>query len=263
MSNTCSTSLQKLTTVVGFNKKLKKKGSKQIMEKTLKQPIDLTKSKTQYYTIYFPAFSTVDEIFLSTDKKELEEDYANYLIKEHSDTIYDRTVIINPTLKYTRDEFEKHLTTLPPNEVLLLDASYVKEINYPHMHILVENKNGKKLELGEIAIADTNFDMRQIVNKETLTIEDLNDINSCLEQKDFHQIPYTELSTKQNSLSDFEKHLLYGLYCQQYDSITDENIDFFYNYVGIDLGLASEIETHIQNTSTLKEALLEIDKHFN
>ena len=261
MSNTCSTSLQKLTTVVGFNKKLKK-GSKQIMEKISKQPIDLTKSKTQYYTIYFPAFSTVDEIFLSTNKKELEEDYANYLIEEHSDTIYDRTVIINPTLKYTRDEFEKHLTTLPANEVLLLDGSYVKEINYPHLHILVD-KDSEKLELGEITIADTNFDMRQIVNKETLTIKDLNDINSCLEQKGFHQIPYTELSKKQNSLSDFKKHLLYGLYCQQYDSITDENIDFFYNYVGIDLGLASEIETHIQNTSTLKEVLLEINKHFN
>ena len=232
------------------------------MEKTLKQQMNSTNFKQHYYTIYFPAFSTVDEIFLSTDKKELEKEYANYLIEEHSDTIYDRTVIINPTLEYTRDEFKKHLTTLPPNEVLLLDASYVKEINYPHMRILVENKNGKKLELGEIAIADTNFDMCQIVNKETLTIEDLNDINSCLKQKGFHQIPYTELSTKQNSLSDFEKHLLYGLYCQQYDSITDENIDFFYNYVGIDLGLASKIETHIQNTSILKEALLEIDKHF-
>ena len=166
------------------------------MEKISKQQIDLTNSKPQYYTIYVPAFSTVDEIFLSTDKKELEEDYANYLIEEHSDTIYDRTVIINPTLKYTKDEFEKHLTTLPPNEVLLLEGSYVKEINYPHLHILVENQNGKKLELGEITIADTTFDMRQIVNKETLTIEDLNDINSCLEQKGFHQIPYTELSKK-------------------------------------------------------------------
>ena len=80
----------------------------------------------------------------------MEEDYANYLIEEHSDTIYDRTVIINPTLKYTRDEFEKHLTTLPPNEVLLLGGSYVKEINYPHLHILVENQNGKKLELGQL-----------------------------------------------------------------------------------------------------------------
>ena len=61
------------------------------------------------------------------------------------------------------------------------------------------------------------------------------------------------------SLSDFEKHILYSLYYQQYDSITDENIDFFYNYLGIDLELASEIETHVQNTSILKEALLEID----
>lgn len=233
------------------------------MEKTLKQQMNSTNFKQHYYTIYFPAFSTVDEIFLFTNKKELEEDYANYLIEEHSDTIYDRTVSINPTLKYTRDEFEKHLTTLPPNEVLLLEGSYVKEINYPHLHILVENQNGKKLELGEIAIADTNFDMRQIVNKETITIEDVNIINSCLKQKGFHQIPYTEFSTRQNSLSDFEKRLLYGLYCQQYDSITDENIDFFYNYLGFDLGLVSEIETHIQNTSTLKEALLEIDKHFN
>ena len=235
------------------------------MEKISQQQMDSTNSELHYYyyTIYFPAFSAADEIFLSTDKKELEKYYANYLIEEHPDEIYDRTVSIHPTLEYSKNEFEKHLTTLPPNEVLLLDGCYVKEINYPHLHILVENKNGEKLELGEIAIADTEFDMCQIVNKETLTIEDLNNINSCLKQKGFHQIPYTELSTKQNSLSDFEKHLLYGLYCQQYDSITDENIDFFYNYVGIDLGLASEIETHIQNTSTLKEALLEIDKHFN
>lgn len=233
------------------------------MEKISKQQIDLTNSKPQYYTIYFPAFSTVDEIFLSTDKKELEEEYANYLIEEHSDTIYDHTVSINPTLEYSRNEFEKYLTTLPANEVLLLEGSYVKEINYPHLHILVENQNGKKLELGEIAIADTNFDMCQIVNKETITIEDVNIINSCLKQKGFHQIPYTEFSTRQNSLSDFEKRLLYGLYCQQYDSITDENIDFFYNYLGFDLGLVSEMEIHIQNTSTLKEALLEIDKEFN
>lgn len=235
------------------------------MEKISQQQMDSTNSELHYYTIYFPAFSTVDEIFLflSTDKKELEKYYANYLIEEHPDEIYDRTVSIHPTLEYSKNEFEKHLTTLPPNEVLLLDGCYVKEINYPHLHILVKNKNGEKLELGEIAIADTEFDMCQIVNKETLTIEDLNNINSCLEQKGFHQIPYTEFSTKQNSLSDFEKHLLYGLYCQQYDSITDENIDFFYNYLGIDLGLASEIETHIQNTSTLKEALLEIDEHFN
>lgn len=63
-------------------------------------------------------------------------------------------------------------------------------------------------------------------------------------------------------MSKFEKYLIYALYCQQYDSITDENIDFFYKYLGVDLGLASEIETHIQNTSTLKDALLEIDKEF-
>ena len=227
--------------------------------------MDSTNLERHYYTIYFPAFSAADEIFLSTDKKELEKYYANYLIEEHPDEIYDRTVRIHPTFEYeySKNKFEKHLKMLPLKEVLLLDGCYVKEINYPHLHILVENKNGEKLELGEIAIADTEFDMCQIVNKETLTIEDLNNINSCLKQKGFHQIPYTELSTKQNSLSDFEKHLLYGLYCQQYDSITDENIDFFYNYVGIDLGLASEIETHIQNTSTLKEALLEIDKEFN
>ena len=230
------------------------------MEKISQQQMDSTNLERHYYTIYFPAFSTVDEIFLSTDKKELEKEYANYLIEEHSDTIYDRTVIINPTLEYTRDEFKKHLTTLPPNEVLLLDGCYVKEINYPHLHILVENKNGKKLELGEIAIADTEFDMIQLVNKEKL--EYIDGINSCLQKKGFYQIPYTEFSTRQNNLSDFEKQLLYGLYCQQYDSITDENIDFFYNYLGIDLGLASEIETHVQNTSTLKDALLEIDKEF-
>ena len=64
------------------------------------------------------------------------------------------------------------------------------------MHILVENKNGEKLELGEIAIADTEFDMRQIVNKETLTIEYIDGINSCLQKKGFYQIPYTEFSTK-------------------------------------------------------------------
>ena len=135
----------------------------------------------------------------------------------------------------------------------------IKEVNYPHLHILVEHPNGEKLELGEIAIADTEFDMIQIVNKENLTIEDINDINSCLQKKGFYQIPYTEFSTHQNSLSTFEKRLLYSLYYQQYDSITDENIDFFYNYLGIDLELASEIETHVQNTSILKEALLEID----
>ena len=75
---------------------------------------------------------------------------------------------------------------------LLLDGCYVKEINYPHLHILVENKNGEKLELGEIAIADTEFDMRQIVNKETLTIEYIDGINSCLQKNGFYQIPYTE-----------------------------------------------------------------------
>ena len=158
------------------------------MEKISQQQMDSTNSELHYYTIYFPAFSTVDEIFLflSTDKKELEKYYANYLIEEHPDEIYDRTVSIHPTLEYSKNEFEKHLTTLPPNEVLLLDGCYVKEINYPHLHILVENKNGEKLELGEIAIADTEFDMCQIVNKETLTIEDLNNINSCLKQKGFH-----------------------------------------------------------------------------
>lgn len=164
------------------------------MEKISQQQMDSTNSELHYYTIYFPAFSTLDEIFLSTDKKEL-EDYANYLIEEHSDTIYDRTVIINPTLKYTRDEFEKHLTTLPANEVLLLEV-VMSKINYPHLHILVENQNGKKLELGEITIADTTFDMRQIVNKETLTIEDLNNINSCLKQKRFSS----------NSIYDFQQN---------------------------------------------------------
>ena len=69
------------------------------MEKTSKQQMNSTNFKQHYYTIYFPAFSTVDEIFLFTNKKELEEDYANYLIEEHSDTIYDRTVSINPTLE--------------------------------------------------------------------------------------------------------------------------------------------------------------------
>lgn len=168
------------------------------MEKISQQQMDSTNLERHYYTIYFPAFSAADEIFLSTDKKELEKYYANYLIEEHPDEIYDRTVSIHPTLEYeySKNKFEKHLKMLPLNEVLLLDGCYVKEINYPHLHILVENKNGEKLELGEIAIADTEFDMCQIVNKETLTIEDLNDINSCLEQKGFHQIPYTELSTK-------------------------------------------------------------------
>ena len=166
------------------------------MEKISQQQMDSTNLERHYYTIYFPAFSAADEIFLSTDKKELEKEYANYLIEEHSDTIYDRTVIINPTLEYARDEFKKHLTTLPPNEVLLLDASYVKEINYPHMRILVENKNGEKLELGEIAIADTEFDMILFVNKENLTIEYIDGINSCLQKKGFYQIPYTEFSTK-------------------------------------------------------------------
>ena len=230
------------------------------MEKISQQQMDSTNSELHYYTIYFPAFSTVDEIFLSTNKKELEEDYANYLIEEHSDTIYDRTISINPNLKYSRDEFEQHLTTLPLNEVLLLEGSYIKEVNYPHLHISVEHPNGEKLKLGEIAIADTEFDMIQLVNKEILTMEDVNAINSCLQKKGFYQIPYTKFSTKQNSLSTFEKRLLYGLYCQQYDSITDENIDFFYNYLSIDLGLVSEIETYIQNTSTLKDALLEINK---
>ena len=231
------------------------------METISQQQMDSTNLERHYYTIYFPAFSAADEIFLSTDKKELEKYYANHLIEERPDEIYDRAVTIHPTLKYeySKNEFEKHLTTLPPNEVLLLDGCYVKEINYPHLHILVENKNGEKLELGEIAIADTEFDMIQLVNKENLTLEYIDGINSCLQKKGFYQIPCTEFSKRQNNLSDFEKQLLYGLYCQQYDSITDENIDFFYNYLGFDLGLVFEIETHIQNTSTLKEALLEID----
>ena len=233
------------------------------METISQQQMDSTNLERHYYTIYFPAFSAADEIFLSTDKKELEKYYANYLIEEHPDEIYDRTVTIHPTLEYSKNEFEKHLTTLPPNEVLLLDGCYVKEINYPHLHILVENKNGEKLELGEIAIANTEFDMIQLVNKENLTLEYIDGINSCLQKKGFYQIPCTEFSKRQNNLSDFEKQLLYGLYCQQYDSITDENIDFFYNYLGYDLGLASEIETHVQNTSTLKEILLEIDKEFD
>ena len=235
------------------------------METISQQQMDSTNLERHYYTIYFPAFSAADEIFLSTDKKELEKCYANYLIEERPDEIYDRTVTIHPTLKYeySKNEFEKHLTTLPPNEVLLLDGCYVKEINYPHLHILVENKNGEKLELGEIAIADTEFDMIQLVNKENSPLEYIDGINSCLQKKGFYQIPCTEFSKRQNNLSDFEKQLLYGLYCQQYDSITDENIDFFYNYLGYDLGLAFEIETHIQNTSTLKEALLEIDKEFD
>ena len=235
------------------------------METISQQQMDSTNLERHYYTIYFPAFSAADEIFLSTDKKELEKYYANYLIEEHPDEIYDRAVTIHPTLKYeySKNEFEKHLTTLPPNEVLLLDGCYVKEINYPHLHILVENKNGEKLELGEIAIADTEFDMIQLVNKENSPLEYIDGINSCLQKKGFYQIPCTEFSKRQNNLSDFEKQLLYGLYCQQYDSITDENIDFFYNYLGIDIGPASEIETRIQNTSTLKEILLEIDKEFD
>ena len=166
------------------------------MEKISQQQMDSTNLERHYYTIYFPAFSAADEIFLSTDKKELEKYYANYLIEEHPDEIYDRTVSIHPTLEYSKNEFEKHLTTLPPNEVLLLDGCYVKEINYPHLHILVENKNGEKLELGEIAIADTEFDMVQLVNKENLTIEYIDGINSCLQKKGFYQIPYTEFSTK-------------------------------------------------------------------
>ena len=49
------------------------------MEKTLKQQMNSTNFKQHYYTIYFPAFSAADEFFLSTDKKELEKYYANYL----------------------------------------------------------------------------------------------------------------------------------------------------------------------------------------
>ena len=168
------------------------------MEKISQQQMDSTNPELHYYTIYFPAFSAADEIFLSTDKKELEKYYANYLIEERPDEIYDRTVSIHPTLEYeySKNKFEKHLKMLPLNEVLLLDGCYVKEINYPHLHILVENKNGEKLELGEIAIADTEFDMIQLVNKENLTIEYIDGINSCLQKKGFYQIPYTEFSTK-------------------------------------------------------------------
>ena len=70
------------------------------MEKISQEQMDSTNLERHYYTIYFPAFSAADEIFLSTDKKELEKYYANYLIEEHPDEIYDRTVSIHPTLEY-------------------------------------------------------------------------------------------------------------------------------------------------------------------
>lgn len=155
-------------------------------------------TKNTYYTIYFPAFSCTDDIFLSTSKAKLEQDYAGYLIEEHTENLLNRLRVINPNTPYSEDDFDAfkdYLLTLPSSEVLLLNGCYAKEVNYPHLNIPVRHQNNRTYELGVVAIADNAFDMIQLVNKETLTDEGKQAINRVLHRKNFHQIYWPELST--------------------------------------------------------------------
>lgn len=136
--------------------------------------------------------------FLSTSKAKLEQDYAGYLIEEHTENLLNRLRVINPNTPYNEndfDAFKDYLLTLPSSEVLLLDGCYAKEVNYPHLNIPVKHQNGETFELGEIAVADTSFDMIQLTNKETLTDEGREIINRVLHRKGFYQIYWPELST--------------------------------------------------------------------
>lgn len=65
------------------------------------------------------------------------------------------------------------------------------------------------------------------------------------------------LPNQTNNLSNFTKTLLLQLFFSKFDDITDDNIDYFYGYLGYDLELASELEKSIPNTSILKEILEE------
>lgn len=56
-------------------------------------------------------------------------------------------------------------------------------------------------------------------------------------------------------MNAFTKKLLTALYFKQYDNITDENIDWFYCFLGFDLELAADVEQNIQNTSTLRQII--------
>ena len=56
-------------------------------------------------------------------------------------------------------------------------------------------------------------------------------------------------------MNTFTNKLLTALFFEQYDDITDANIDDFYCFLGYDLELAADIEQNIQNVPTLRQII--------
>lgn len=162
-------------------------------------------STIKYYSIYFPghpADRAYDTAFLSTDKKELEKEYADYLIEGHLGYLIDQYNKLcesanNPTAMITTDDadtlyaFAQRLHEAGPAEVFALDCSYVKEVDYPHFHIPIVNKDGETIELGQFTIKyGRDIDAVLILNKPKLTSEDEQIINDFLKRKNYNQIDW-------------------------------------------------------------------------